>query len=386
MNRIGKRYFPRMFPRHSATLLTLLIAPALALGQIPTRANGIDYGPLQSSTILTYTYADPRVLFSQSMGATQVVSNHAHAAALINPALLGESKPRWASGQASLRYASLLPELNVPDLWNIHQQAIYQNSGIGMSLSWTHHHFGAMLVDTTPTLENNGYSGNIFAFSAGKSLGETQGVVHFLGGTASWIFGPTILSEMGYRNQGFLLDFGYLGVFAKMFRLGLSAQNLGMPVKGLKPMFVYEQYQVARAAYKRVAEDEDFLLTPPRIHGGIGLQHQLQSDNLHILETGVSMAYTLEFQRDGFKDARGFSCYELNWLLLHTLHTEYGVLMQSELPIYKWGFGIDLFNHLHLHFTSLHSSGFGWNNQRSFALSLHHLLSWKKSDWTWWRR
>lgn len=365
-------------------LAAFFLVSGSAAGQFP-RAVPRDGGPMLSADTLTYSYAAPGILFSQSMGAAQVVASPSHGAGFVNPALLGEPKARWSGGQATWRYSGLFPELNLPDLRNIHQQVIHQGLGMGLSLQWTSHHLGAIRMDTASASEPIGFSGNTFALSAGTPVGGTERAAHYVGGTAAWITAPAVFADRGPGDQGFLLDLGYLGVFAETFRAGISVQNLGLPVQGLRPLFVRERYRAGVLAYRQMSEEEDYLLTPPRIHGGAGWGHAWNGSDLRILETTLSAAYTLEFRREGFGEPRGFQSYESDWLLLNTVHTGYGVLVQAEGPIFKWGFGLDLFNHLLLQFTQLDSSVFGWDSQRSFLLSLHHLLDWKKSDWTWWR-
>jgi hypothetical protein len=366
-------------------LSACLILAASASGQVILHPDS--RGKPLSVDTLTYSYSAPEAMFGQSIGATQVVSGNAKGAGFVNPALLGEPRARWAGGQASWGYSSLFPEFNLPELWESHREAIYQGCGIGLSLKWKSHHFGAFPTDTTRNSGTIDFSGNTYGLSAGWPLAEKENAAHFLGAAAAWVSAPAIFAEKKLPSQGFLADLGYLGVFAKTIRVGISAQNLGLPVRGLRPAFLRERYGAVVRTYRKLFEEEDFLLTPPRFHGGAAVRHEWKGASLPILETDVSAAYTLEFRKEGFRDPHGFQSYELNWLLLHTVHTEYGILLPAEKPLlFKWGFGLDLFNHLLVQFARLDSSGLGWDNQRSFALTLHHLLAWKRSDWTWWRR
>lgn len=364
------------------TLVLLVAAPAatqeISPGDMP-RPKAV------SGDSLDFSYRPSLGIASHSPAVAGVVEEEPFGTNVVNPAVFTVPNFKWRYGSGGLVYTSLMPQINLPDLYSYVLYGGGRVGGFGVQARMSGYSFGSSRLDTSGENGWREFAGEEYSLSVATAAFANRYAENYFGLTGKVVSAPIAFADQGLNRQGYLIDIGYYGKIGKYFRVGLSALNLGLPVAGIRASVHRDEF--ANGSIRSMLEfdlDETFLLTPPSFHLGLGFDHSLTTARLHLLRTMVTGAVSAEFERRGFEGRRTAEAAALEFRILNVLAPALGLAYDRERLRSSWILGLFLFNHLSLGVSILDTGDDFTRQQKTFSLEIRNPLHWSRRDLAWW--
>jgi hypothetical protein len=370
---------------HVALFCFLLAQTAHA--QVIEPAGGARGGErIESRDSLDYANGHFIDIASQSIGGINVVRDVHSGANALNPAVLGAWKDGMESGTAGFVHTSVMPLLNLPDMKASTYFISHRVKGTGWSLRKSNFMLPAGPLDGIASANEEPFSGDGYSLSMGRRAFAASPLEHHFGLTLKFINAPEMLKTGSAGSNGYLFDAGYFGTFRERFRLGFSLVNIGHALSGIRPVVTKESTARSTRVHLEYRTDERHVLTPFSIHTGLGLDHQLGTERLHILQTTLSAALSAEFSEKGSGITNWHLSEGVDLKILNTFAPAIGMSYFGGEPVVRMILGLHLFNHFAVSLSILASDGPFFDAQKTASLEIRNLLRWGKGDWVWWRK
>lgn len=334
---------------------------------------------------LDFSFRPALGIASHLPAVTGVVEEEPFGANIINPAVFSVPNFKWRNGFGGLVYTSLMPELNLPDLYSFVLYGGGRVGDFGVQARMSSYSFGSSRLDTSDENGWREFAGKEYSLSIATAAFANRYTENFFGLTGKVVSAPEAFADQGLDRHGYLIDVGYYGKIGKHFRVGLSALNLGLPVAGIRTSVHRDEFANASIRTKvEIYQDESFLLTPPSFHFGLGFDHSLNIERLHVLRTTVTGAVSAEFERKGFAGGHTAEAAAFELRILNTLTPALGLAYDKGNLRTNWILGLLLFNHFSLGVSILDSEEAFTRRQKTFSLEIRNPLHWGRNDLTWW--
>jgi hypothetical protein len=317
--------------------------------------------------------------FSQSSDLASLLAGTNPVGFAANPAVLGWATSGSNATGLATHYASRMPFLNLPDLYDFSQSAsISDVGGAGWGAGISMHFMGI------------GFEHKVveYALGIGNAFDTTGIFKQSLG--VSW----KALTSDGFRDTnggkpslGFLTDMGYLVSVGRHLKAGVDLENVGIGATGVRPMLYHMYSPGRRGTYVTYEADPDYTLAPLTLSLGAALVKSWQTETLRVLDASLAGSWTKRVT-SGAED-ESFTTMVLSIGLFRTLGFEAGFLRDpssAELQG-KLGWSLSLFHHVRITMDHVTSTGGMelFHGQKGFSLSLVQFLKWRPSDKAWWR-
>jgi hypothetical protein len=315
------------------------------------------------TSFLDFAFDMPLILFVRSGGVDEPTENPA------------SMEPSPDLGQASLTtgYASLLPGLNLPDLYEFSETFALRPNGTpwGGSVSVKSHG----LITGKRGMEYGLAAHRRFSSSwGGQSLGLALKYFDCQGMAAP----PGKASGPAY-----LMDVGYSTTFARHFLAAVAVRNIGRESDGVRPAFFRIASSGQTYTYLAMEDAPAYSLTPLTAAFTLRATYDRDIARLRLLSCALRTSWL--WQRNG--KAGGFSMHGAETTVLNTLWGRAAMLADESAgnPLLL-GLGFRLFNHLSIAYSWMSGGNDFLVSQKSIGLSLDNLLYWQRLDWTWWKK
>lgn len=363
-------------------LALLLAAPT---GSQVISPGGMPRSNATSRDTLNFSYRPSLGIPSHSPAVVGVVEEEPFGTNVVNPAVFSVPNFKWKEGSGGLVYTSLLPELNLPDLYSYVIYGGGRVGGLGVQARLSSYSFGSSRLDTS---EENGwreFTGEEYSLSVAKAAFANRHTENYFGLTGKVVSAPKFFADQGLNRHGYLIDIGYYGKIGNHLRVGLSALNLGLPVAGIRTTVERDEFANGSIwSILGISRDDSFLLTPPSFHFGLGFDHSLSTARLHLLRTTVTGAVSAEFERRGFEGRSLAEAAALEFRILNVLAPALGLAYDGEHWRSRWILGLFLFNHFSLGASIDDSEDVFTRRQKTFSLEIRNPLHWRRVDLAWW--
>ena len=298
-----------------------------------------------------------------------------------NPAGLGFRNERWTGAAVRSFYETLLPTLDLPELWHMHlavcTQAPFDYIG-GFAADFNYINFGANTLNDEEgqTLARFRSSERVESIGWGFNFAEL-GITNHAWGLTFKRFVSALAPGIGPGNEGtaasFAFDAGYLYKFLDHFQFGFTTMNMGPPI-----FYISEEEKdpIPFTMNLALAYKGEFDIESVRffqVCAEIRLAREIATARAYGDPDPFYKAIFTDVGRKNFKE----NLSETNILLggeetlVNTISVREGFLFDyiGQRYEFHWGFGLKLFDHGQLDMYSISSrEGF-------FAPIIQHFVS-----------